>query len=227
MTGGALYYMRARYLDTGMGRFVTRDPQGLLGSSFLAMYSYANNNPLAELDPTGKDALGDVYGIAYDVGYDLGFIQGFVANGYESVASTIGDFLAGFSFAQALYDASDVNTGVAALSLAGLLAEASAAGESQGEQSGNDAVNALDAYLGESALNGAALGAGGIPTSAPNNSDPSAPGYGPGNFSRTIRTRSERHPNTGPGGSGGGNPTPGPSLGFGISIPGQPGGGAP
>ncbi len=54
MTGGALYYMRSRYLDTGMGRFITRDPQGLLGSNFLAMYSYANNNPLAGMDPTGK-----------------------------------------------------------------------------------------------------------------------------------------------------------------------------
>ncbi len=50
--GGGLYNMRARYLDTGLSRFVTRDPQGLSSTNgFLAMYSYANNNPLAGMDP--------------------------------------------------------------------------------------------------------------------------------------------------------------------------------
>jgi RHS repeat-associated protein len=68
MTGGSLYYMRARYLDTGMGRFVTRDPQGLLGSNFLAMYCYANNNPLAGMDPSGKFTVAFGFGGSVTIG---------------------------------------------------------------------------------------------------------------------------------------------------------------
>src|SRR5580700_9631769 len=60
-----------------MGRFVTRDPQGLLGSNFLAMYSYATDNPLAELDPTGQDPFSDAFGAAYAAGFGLGFLSGF------------------------------------------------------------------------------------------------------------------------------------------------------
>jgi RHS repeat-associated protein len=46
-----LYYYRARYYDTGIGRFITSDPINLVGG--LNPYSYALNNPVSQRDPMG------------------------------------------------------------------------------------------------------------------------------------------------------------------------------
>ena len=48
-----LYYYRARYLDASVGRFVAEDPLFLDGNS----YSYVDNNPALEADPTGFDGI--------------------------------------------------------------------------------------------------------------------------------------------------------------------------
>jgi len=49
------YYLRARYYDPAIGRFLTQDP--LLGSPLLVQarnaYTYVENNPLNRLDPSG------------------------------------------------------------------------------------------------------------------------------------------------------------------------------
>ncbi len=68
-----------------MSRFMTRDPQGLSSTNgFLAMYSYANNNPLAGMDPTGRYVFG-------------GGIGGIAGGGWPAGMSTTGDaVLAGF-----------------------------------------------------------------------------------------------------------------------------------
>jgi RHS repeat-associated protein len=46
-----LFYMRARYYDPEVGRFISKDPIGLLGG--LNMYAYVQNNPINYIDPWG------------------------------------------------------------------------------------------------------------------------------------------------------------------------------
>jgi RHS repeat-associated protein len=48
---GGMYYFRARYLDTGLSRFVSRDPAGFQGGGHL--YNYGGNAPTMFSDPTG------------------------------------------------------------------------------------------------------------------------------------------------------------------------------
>ena len=49
-----LYYYRARYYDTNIGRFLQEDPIGIAGS--LNVYLYALANPLSFVDPDGLRA---------------------------------------------------------------------------------------------------------------------------------------------------------------------------
>lgn len=50
-----LYYVRARYYDPAIGRFLTRDPIGEAGG--LNLYAYVGNNPVNRVDPFGLDPL--------------------------------------------------------------------------------------------------------------------------------------------------------------------------
>jgi RHS repeat-associated protein len=56
-----LYYLRARYLNQATGRFWARDP--IEGKKCCGMswnpYIYVKQNPVNEVDPTGRGALGD------------------------------------------------------------------------------------------------------------------------------------------------------------------------
>ncbi len=49
--GARLYYMRARYYDPELGRFLSEDPIGISGG--LNLYAYAGNDPVNKADPTG------------------------------------------------------------------------------------------------------------------------------------------------------------------------------
>ena len=49
--GAGLYYMRARHYDSGLGRFLQRDPVGINGG--FNLYQYARNNPCLWTDPEG------------------------------------------------------------------------------------------------------------------------------------------------------------------------------
>jgi RHS repeat-associated protein len=51
-----LYYMRARYYDPRVGRFLSEDPIGFVGG--LNLYAYANGNPVAFVDPDGTLPIG-------------------------------------------------------------------------------------------------------------------------------------------------------------------------
>ncbi|MEJ2216017.1 MAG: RHS repeat-associated core domain-containing protein, partial [Gemmatimonadota bacterium] len=50
-TETGLYYMRARYYDPDLARFISEDPIGLAGG--INPYVYAGNNPLTHRDPSG------------------------------------------------------------------------------------------------------------------------------------------------------------------------------
>ena len=49
--GNGLLYMRARYYDSAIGRFINKDPIGLVGG--LNLYAYGGNNPVNHIDPSG------------------------------------------------------------------------------------------------------------------------------------------------------------------------------
>lgn len=50
--GSGLYYYRARYYDAIFGRFLQKDPEGVVDGPNL--YTYVGNNPVRYIDPTGK-----------------------------------------------------------------------------------------------------------------------------------------------------------------------------
>ncbi|ANE58082.1 hypothetical protein AYM39_22680 (plasmid) [Methylomonas sp. DH-1] len=52
--GNNLYYMRARYYDANLGRFISEDPIGHNGG--LNLYAYVGGNPIMLVDPTGLGA---------------------------------------------------------------------------------------------------------------------------------------------------------------------------
>ncbi len=57
------YYMRARYYDPQVGRFISEDPIGLDGGD-VNLYAYAGNNPIMGVDPWGLCTERD--GLIYD-----------------------------------------------------------------------------------------------------------------------------------------------------------------
>ncbi|MBI4791547.1 MAG: RHS repeat-associated core domain-containing protein [Deltaproteobacteria bacterium] len=50
------YYMRARYYDPQVRRFISEDPLGFDGGD-LNLYAYVGNNPINRTDPSGLDGL--------------------------------------------------------------------------------------------------------------------------------------------------------------------------
>ena len=57
-----LYYCRARYYDTDIGRFISEDPKGFAAG--VNFYAYVNNNPVNANDPSGMcpSCIGALYG---------------------------------------------------------------------------------------------------------------------------------------------------------------------
>ncbi len=51
-----LYYMRARYYDPNVGRFISEDPIGFDGGD-VNLFAYVGNNPIIGIDPTGLSDL--------------------------------------------------------------------------------------------------------------------------------------------------------------------------
>lgn len=51
--GSGLFYMRARYYDPEVGRFINKDPIGFAGGD-INLYTYVGGNPVNWVDPEGK-----------------------------------------------------------------------------------------------------------------------------------------------------------------------------
>jgi RHS repeat-associated protein len=60
------YYMRARYYDTEVGRFISEDPVGFDGGD-VNLYAYVGNNPVLLIDPLGL-AVGDWWDLPANFG---------------------------------------------------------------------------------------------------------------------------------------------------------------
>ena len=56
-----LYYMRARYYDADLGRFISEDPIGFAGG--INVYAYVGGNPMMLVDPSGLSAQEGTYDI--------------------------------------------------------------------------------------------------------------------------------------------------------------------
>ncbi|NLD37093.1 MAG: RHS repeat-associated core domain-containing protein [Desulfatiglans sp.] len=63
-----LYYMRARYYDPTLGRFISEDPLGF-GAGDVNLYVYVNNNPVLLIDPSGSAGFALDFGGAYGSGW--------------------------------------------------------------------------------------------------------------------------------------------------------------
>ncbi|MDY6829047.1 MAG: RHS repeat-associated core domain-containing protein, partial [Pseudomonadota bacterium] len=89
--GNELYYMRARYYDAEIGRFISEDPAGFVDGPNL--YAYVGGNPIMLVDPTGKTGLPGFIG-----GFAVGFVSGGIgayATGGSSLDVVIGAFTGG------------------------------------------------------------------------------------------------------------------------------------
>jgi RHS repeat-associated protein len=73
--GNNLYYMRARYYDANVGRFISEDPAGFAGG--LNLYAYVGGNPIMAVDPSGEcpwcisATIGAIVGGGIDLGIQL------------------------------------------------------------------------------------------------------------------------------------------------------------
>ena len=147
------YYMRARYYDPGIGRFISEDPSGLDGED-TNLYAYTGNNPIIRVDPNGQWWVGAVAGAFAGAfgGYTSGLISGGslkaailggLAGGVAgaSVGGALPDFL-GFSASSA--------AGAAGGSIVGGIVGGATGALVSGGVSGN--------ISGETVLTGAAMG---------------------------------------------------------------------
>jgi RHS repeat-associated protein len=65
-----LYYLRARYYDPALGRFLTMDPApgDLLSPETLHRYVYATGDPINRQDPSGRTSLSEIQAVQVNQG---------------------------------------------------------------------------------------------------------------------------------------------------------------
>ena len=73
--GNGLLYMRARYYDPSIGRFISKDPIGWAGG--LNLYGYTGNNPVNFVDPAG------LMSFIFNAGGHVPIVPGFASGGYN------------------------------------------------------------------------------------------------------------------------------------------------
>ena len=92
-----LIYLRARYYDPEIGRFISRDPfSGYMSvPESQNMYAYAHNNPLKFVDPSGEcvETVWDAANVIYDIGkISYGYLnnnQHVVSAGYTDLGADL------------------------------------------------------------------------------------------------------------------------------------------
>jgi RHS repeat-associated protein len=62
------YYMRARYYDSSVGRFISEDPKGFDGGD-VNLSAYVGNNPINAIDPLGLWRWPDYYSVNVSFGF--------------------------------------------------------------------------------------------------------------------------------------------------------------
>jgi RHS repeat-associated protein len=70
-----LYYMRARYYDPEVGRFIAEDPLGFEGGG-VNLYVYGGNNPVLMVDPEGLSGFAIDFGGGYGTGWGDNYFDG-------------------------------------------------------------------------------------------------------------------------------------------------------
>jgi RHS repeat-associated protein len=100
--GTGLDFMRARFFDSSLGRFVSRDPIGITGGTNL--YAYVDNDPATLTDPTGQNPLVLAIGFAGVVGGVAGVISQVIVDGgkldfNKDVSAFTGGFVGGGVYA--------------------------------------------------------------------------------------------------------------------------------
>jgi RHS repeat-associated protein len=85
---GGLYFMKRRYYDSETGRFIQKDPIGIIGG--LNVYTYAGNNPVTYIDPEGLIAPVIVAGIIL-----AGFMGAGLSLSHTPIFNTINTGLSG------------------------------------------------------------------------------------------------------------------------------------
>ena len=119
MTG--MYYLRARYLDTGLSRFVSRDPAGFQSGGHL--YNYAGNAPTMATDPSGQESISlgfSINGVAASDGWQevlaLGAptAPGIVSGGPSGPSAPDGGATSGSGGAEGAGSSSDPSPGPSA-----------------------------------------------------------------------------------------------------------------
>ena len=114
-----LVYMQARYYDPAAGRFLSVDPVGpSVGDTFgVNRYAYANNNPIVNMDPDGRET-----GIAFHSEFVM---MGGKAQHYQSPNDTVGQALqVAFSVMPVIGGASSILNAIANPSAASISAAA-------------------------------------------------------------------------------------------------------
>jgi len=109
-----LYYYRARFHSSQLGRFISEDPIGLgAGSNF---YSYVAGNPVNFRDPKGRELALGVIGAAVGVGYGIidGVVHGDSARviAIDAVAGAASGGLTGLSNGLLWWQAATINAGI-------------------------------------------------------------------------------------------------------------------
>jgi RHS repeat-associated protein len=107
-----LDFMRARFYSGDVGKFISRDPIGVLGG--FNLYAYAGNDPIGALDPTGEAVPAAVVAVGGAAFLAAGVKAGFEPSGGNHLRAATQGFLGSLAGAGVLAATKDPLKGAAA-----------------------------------------------------------------------------------------------------------------